>query len=35
MKYKQIRAILTPMATAYLIEIFCILDEFCKFFDIK
>ena len=32
MKYKQIRAILTPMTTAYLIEIFCILDEFCKYF---
>ena len=33
MKSKQIQIIPTPMTTANLIEIFCILDEFCKFFD--
>lgn len=24
---------ITPMTTANLVEIFCIMDEFCKFFD--
>ena len=32
MTIKQIQTTFTPMTTANLIEIFCILDEFCKYF---